>query len=200
MALPFLSGLGKKRRTRVVSVDLGSRVTKAVQLELRGEAWAMSRFTIQDAPISEKKLSPETLGEHLKAVLAALGTDIKSVTLSIGLDDALLRQVDLPQIPISEMRLVLRNNTKSYLQQDLPGHVYDCHIFPPKPSTERPEETTKGASVPKLKVLVAAAKQSLVGDFQSAFKSARLVGFNLFPGFVGGINAFEMAMPEIFFK
>ena len=120
MALPFLNGFGKKKRTRVVSVDLGTRVTKAVQLELRGEAWAMSCFTIQDAPISEKKISPEILGEHLRAVLAALGTDIKSVTLSVGLDDALVRQVDLPQIPISEMRLVLRNNTKTYLQQDLP--------------------------------------------------------------------------------
>ena len=198
MALPFLSGFAKRKRTRVVSVDLGTRVTKAVQLELRGEAWTMSRFTMQDAPISETKISPEMLGEHLKSVLAALGTEIKSVTLSVGLEDAVLRQVDLPQIPISEMRLVLRNNTKTYLQQDLPGHVYDCHIFPPKPSGENPEEPAKGTGVPKLKVLVAAARQALVGDFQSAMKSARLVGDHIVPGFVGGVNAFEMAQPEVF--
>jgi type IV pilus assembly protein PilM len=190
--------LGKKKRTRVVSVDLGARVTKAVQLELRGEVWTLSRYTIQDAPISDKKISPELLAEHLKSVMTALGTDSKTVTLSIGLADALVRQVDLPQIPISEMRLVLKNNTKTYLQQDLPGHIYDCHIFPPKPSAEKPEETVKAAGVPKLKVLVAAARQALVNDFQTALKAAGLAGDHIVPGFVGGVNAFEMALPEIF--
>jgi type IV pilus assembly protein PilM len=198
MALPFLNGLGKKKRTRVVSVDLGARVTKAVQLDLRGEVWTLSSYTIQDAPISDKKISPELLAEHLKSVMTALGTDSKTVTLSVGHADALVRQVDLPQIPISEMRLVLKNNTKSYLQQDLPGHVYDCHIFPPKPSSEKPEENAKAAGVPKLKVLVAAARQALVNDFQAGLRAAGLVGDHMVPGFVGGVNAFEMALPEIF--
>jgi type IV pilus assembly protein PilM len=198
MALPFLNGFGKKKRTRVVSVDLGTRVTKAVQLELRGDVWIMSRFAIQDAPISDKKIPPELLAEHLKSVMAALGTDAKTVTLSVGLDDALVRQVDLPQIPIPEMRLVLRNNTKTYLQQDLPGHVYDCHVFAPKPSADKPEESAKVAGVPKLRVLVTAARQTLVNDFQMALKAAGLVGDHIVPGFVGGVNAFEMMLPEIF--
>jgi type IV pilus assembly protein PilM len=199
MGLPFLNGLGKKKRSRIVSIDLGARVTKAVLLESRGEVWALSRYTIQDAPIFDKKISPELLAEHLKSVLKALGTDVKSVTLSIGLDDAVVKQVDLPQIPISEMRLVLKNNTKAYLQQDLPGHVYDCHIFPPKPATaDRPEETAKGVSAPKFKVLVTAARQTLINDFQAAFKAAGLVGDHIVPGFVGAVNTFEMAMPEIF--
>ena len=196
MALPFLNG--KKKKTRVVSVDLGARVTKAVQLELRGEVWTLTRFTLQDAPISEKKISPEILADHLKGVIKALGSDTKTVTLSVGLDDAIVRQVDLPQIPISEMRLVLRNNTKTYLQQELPGHVYDCHIFIPKPSADRPEEPVKTAGVPKLKVLVAAARQSMVNDYQAALKGAGLVGDHIVPGFVGLVNAFEMALPEIY--
>jgi type IV pilus assembly protein PilM len=199
MALPFLNGFGKKKQTRVVAVDLGARVTKAVQLELRGEVWALSRCVILDAPISDGKISPELMAEHLKNVLTALGTDIKTVTLSVGLDDAVVRQVDLPQIPVSEMRLVLKNNTKTYLQMDLPGHVYDCHIFPPRPMADKPEEeATKVAGVPKLKVLVAAARQPLVNDFQAAIKAAGLVGDHIVPGFVGTVNAFEMALPEIF--
>jgi type IV pilus assembly protein PilM len=198
MALPFLNGFGKKKKTRVVSVDLGARVTKAVQLELRGETWTLSRYAILDAPISDKKISPELLAEHLKGVMAALGSEIKTVSLSVGLDDAVMRQVDLPQIPISEMRLVLKNNTKAYLQQDLPGHVYDCHIFPPKPSVEKPEESAKVAGVPKLKVLVVAARQTLVSDYQAALKAAGLVGDHIVPGLIGGVNAFEMALPEIF--
>ncbi|MEI9865815.1 MAG: hypothetical protein WDN00_14920 [Limisphaerales bacterium] len=196
MGLPFLSGLGRKKRTRILSIDLGERITKAVLLEQRGEVLALSRAT--GCTDLRQKNFTEQLAEHLKAVLKALDVKDKSVTLSVGLDDALLRQVDLPQIPVEEMRLVLKNNTKAYLQQDLPGHVYDCHIFPPRPSGDKSEETSKSPSLPKLKVLVAAARQTLVNDFQTAFKSAGLVGDHIVPGFVGGVNAFEMAWPEIF--
>jgi type IV pilus assembly protein PilM len=201
MALPLLSGIGRKRRTQMVSVDLGSRTTKAVLLEQRGELWALTRYALLDAPIFDKKISPELLAEHLKAVMGALGVQYKCITLSVSLDDAVVRQVDLPQIPINEMRLVLKNNTKAYLQQDLPGHVFDCYIFPPKQALNgKPSETLKvaGAGASKLKVLVTAAKQQLVNDFQTAIREAGLVGDHIVPGFVGSVNAFELALPDIF--
>ena len=92
----------------------------------------------------------------------ALGGTTRFVTLAVGLDDAIVRQVELPQIPVGEMRLVLKNNTKGYLQQDLPNHVFDCHIFPPKTTTTpgKPAEPAKLTGVPKLKVLVTGAKQA----------------------------------------
>jgi type IV pilus assembly protein PilM len=199
MALPFLNGFGRKKRTQIVSVDLGTRITKAVLLEQRGEFWALSRYALLDAPIFEKNISPELLAEHLKSVVQALETQARFLTLSIGLDDAVVRQVDLPQIPVDEMRLILKNNSKAYLQQDLPGHVFDCHIFPPRPPTAtKPAETSKVAGMPKFKVMVTAARQQLVNDFQTAIKEAGLVGDHIIPGFVGAVNAFEMALPEIF--
>jgi type IV pilus assembly protein PilM len=198
MALPFLNGLTRKKRTQMISVDLGARTTKAVLLEQRGEVWALCRYALLDAPIFEKKISPELLAEHLKSVVEALGAEARHITLSVGLDDAVVRQVDLPQIPIDEMRLVLKNNTKAYLQQDLPGHVFDCYIFPPKAAAGKAGESAKVAVTPKLKVLVTAAKQQLVNDFQTAIKEAGLIADHVVPGFVGAVNAFEMAMPEIF--
>ena len=199
MALPFLSGIGRKKRTQMVSVDLGARTTKAVLLEQRGEVWALSRYALLDAPIFDKKISPELLAEHLKAVIEALGVQARFITLSVSLDDAVVRQVELPQIPVDEMRLVLKNNTKAYLQQDLPGHVFDCYIFPPKQALNgKPVETAKIAGASKLKVMVTAAKQQLVNDFQTAIREAGLVGDHIVPGFVGSVNAFEMALPEIF--
>ena len=113
----------------MIAVDLGARTTKAVLLEQRGGVIALCRYALLDAPISDKKISPELLAEHLRSVTEALGGEVKYVTLAIGLDDAVVRQVELPQIPVDEMRMVLKNNTKSYLQQDLPGHVFDCYIF-----------------------------------------------------------------------
>lgn len=197
MALPFSIGSTKKQRTQIISVDLGSRTTKAVFLKQQGETWALCRYAFLDAPIFDKKISPELLTEHLRAVVEALQTDAKHITLSVGLEDAVVRQVDLPNIPVDEMRMVLKNNTKGYLQQDLPGHVFDCHIFPPKP-TANGAEVPKSSGMAKAKVLVTGAKQQMVSDYQSAIKSAGLLADFMIPGLVGPINAFEMSLPEVF--
>lgn len=199
MALPFLNGFKRKKRTQIISIDLGARTTKAVFLEQRGEVWSLCRYALLDAPIFDKKISSELLAEHLKSVMEALETDAKYITLSVGLDDAVVRQVDLPNIPLEEMRMVLKNNTKGYLQQDLPGHVFDCYIFPPRPvSPGQLAETSKTAGFTKAKVLVTGAKQQLVSDYQAAIKSAGLVADYMVPGLIGPINAFEMSLPEVF--
>ena len=96
----------------MVAVDLGARTTKAVLLEKRGEVLALCRYAFLDAPIFEKKISSELLSEHLRNVVEALGAETKYVTLAVGLDDAIVRQVELPQIPMDEMRLVLKNRLR----------------------------------------------------------------------------------------
>jgi type IV pilus assembly protein PilM len=200
MELPFRGGASRKKRNQMMAVDLGTRTTKAVLLERRGEVLVLSRYALLDAPIYEKRYSAELLSDHLRSVAEALGNTTKFVTLAVSLDDAIVRQVELPQIPVDEMRLVLRNNTKGYLQQDLPNYVFDCHIFPPKTATEpgKAAESAKPVGLPKLKVLVTAAKQQLVDDFQMAVKDAGLTPDCIVPGIICPVNAFEMAMPEVF--
>ena len=193
--LPFLNGASKKKRTQMIAVDLGSRTTKAVLLEKRGEILALTRYALLDAPLFEKKISPEQLGEHLKAVAEALGNTTKFITISVGLDDAVVRQIELPQIPVDEMRQILKVNHKNYLQQDLPNHVFDCYVVPPRLN---PGEKETAAT--KFKVLAAAAKQQLVADFINAAALAGLTAESLVPGIIGPLNTFELALPEIFAK
>jgi len=109
-----------------------------------------------------------------------------------------IRLVELPQIPVEEMRLVLKNNTKGYLQQDLPNHVFDCHIFQPRQSADKTSETPKPGTIPKLKVLAVGARQRLIGDFYKAIKDAGLIGDYIVPGLVCPMNALELAQPEVF--
>jgi type IV pilus assembly protein PilM len=195
LPLPFLNK-GRKR-SQMISIDLGSRTTKAVLLERRGEVLALTRYALLDAPIFEKKISPEQLADHLRTVVEALGNPTKYITIAVGVDDAIVRQIELPQIPISEMRLVLKMNHKNYLQQDLPNHVFDCHIIPPRLNGA---DAAKISGVPKLKVLAAAAKQQLVTDFTQAASQAGLIADCLVPGLLGPINTFEQALPEIYEK
>ncbi len=202
LTLPFLNGGSRRKRAQMIAVDLGRRTTKAVLLERRGEILALTRYALLDAPLFEKKISPDQLSDHLRLVAQTLGNTTKFVTVALGLEDALVRQIEMPQIPVDEMRQLLKVNHKGFLQQDLPNHVFDCYIIPPRqfPQAKGAEAGRAGGSVPKFKVLAAAAKQQLVNDYMQAINQAGLTADFLLPGLIGPMNAFEQALPEIFTK
>jgi len=199
LSLPFLNGSSRKRRTQMMAIDMGGRTTKAALFEFRGQVLALTRYALLDAPPADKKLSPEQFAEHLKAVAEALGGTTKFVTVAVGLDDAIVRQIELPQIPLEEMRLILKMNHKNYLQQELPNHVFDCYIVPPRPLPPG-EKSATGAGTPKFKVVAAAMKQQLADDFMRAAQLAGLTAECMIPGLIGPMNTFEAALPEIYAK
>jgi type IV pilus assembly protein PilM len=111
-----------------------------------------------------------------------------------------VRPLEMPQIPPDEMRQVLKVSHKSYLQQELPNHVFDCFLVPPRPAANGEKNTPRPGGMSKLKVLAAAARQQLVDDFLRATHLAGLTADGLVPGLIGPINAFEQALPEIMAK
>ncbi|MBA4149856.1 MAG: pilus assembly protein PilM [Verrucomicrobia bacterium] len=193
--------LSKKRtkgRDQVIAIDLGSRTTKAVCLQRRGGGYVLTRFTIQDAPIYEKNLSPDLLAEHLKSIMQALDAKSKSVVLSLGVADSILRSAELPLMPVPEMRLMLKYNSKNYLQQELPDHVFDCSIIPPKAGSADTVKEAGARGAQKFKVWVGAARNRLISDLQAGTKTAGLVAEEVTLSVLGPINAFEVAEPEVF--
>lgn len=199
MALPFINS---KPRTpdQLLAIDLGGRTTKAVVLQRKEEGFLLSRYAVLDAPIYEKSLSVDLLSDHLKNVAQALDTKVKRASVAVGVGDSVVRHAEMPLMPVEDMRQILKNNTKSYLQQDLPGYVFDCHIVVARHPAKVPETTRGVSNIPKTKVLAAGAKKQLIDDLQSAIRSAGLVAQHIVPGLVGPINAFERAMPEPFSK
>lgn len=199
MPLPFLNSQTKKR-DQIIAVDLGSRSTKAVHLQRRGDIYTLLRYCVMDAPIYEKNLSVDLLAEHLKAVYQSMEAKTKFVSLSLSVTDSIVRHTELPQIPLADMRQILKNNSKNYLQQDLPGHTFDCYFVPTRTNGSANEGVKINASAQKLKVLVGGAKKQLADDVQSAVRQAGLVADQLIPGIVGPVNAFELAMPDLYAK
>ena len=196
MAWPIFNDSGKRRFPMLV-VDMGGRTTKSVLIEKRDEKLAVTRYAMLDAPIFDKKISSELLAGHLREIVQKMDARPKSVTLTVGLDDVMLKQIELPQIPIDDMRLVIKNNPKVYLQQELPNYAFDCHIFIPKASANA-EAISKTSIAPKLKVLVGGAKQEFLQTYQSAVGEAGFVMGQVVPGLVGPLNSFEASMPEAF--
>ncbi|MBI3849879.1 MAG: pilus assembly protein PilM [Verrucomicrobia bacterium] len=197
MALPFFSSRAKNRE-QIVAIDLGGRTTKAVHIQRKGDSFTLLRYALLDAPIYEKNLSAELLTEHLKSVSQALETNTKLVVLAIGVNESIVRHAEMPHLPVDDMRQILKINTKNYLQQELPGHVFDCHILPTREESKPPEGGKTAPGPAKLKVLVGGAKKQLIEDLQAAIKGANLVADQIVPGLIGPVNAFEMAMPEVF--
>ena len=181
MALPFFDR-GSKKRDQMVAIDLGGRTTKAVLLQRRNDGFVLNRYALLDAPIYEKTLSADLLSEHLKAVSAALEAKNKLVAVAVGVNESIVRHVEMPRMPADDMRLVLKNNTKNYLQQDLPNYMFDCFIIPPRAHTATAEAAKAAAGPQKQKVLVAGAKRQLVDDFVTATKNAGLVADHIVPG------------------
>jgi type IV pilus assembly protein PilM len=199
MALPFFPSGTRKKRDQMLAVDLGSRITKAVHLQRRGDTFALCGFALIDAPIFDKSLSVEMLTEHLKAVAQALDAKTKLVALTVGVNDALVRHVELPPMPADEMRSVLKLNSRVYLQQDLPNYVFDCDPGSMRVPAKG-EASKNAANGHKQKVLIAGSKKQLVDDFVAGAKVAGLMPDYIVPGVIAPVNAFERAMPEVFAK
>jgi type IV pilus assembly protein PilM len=151
-----------------------------------------------DAPVYEKNLPVELLTEHLQAVNLALGGKTKMLAFTLGVNDALVRSVEMPRLPVEDLRQVLKLSSRTYLQQDLSNHVFDCYpIF----SLQKPAGGEPAAGAPglqKQKVLVTAARQTLIADLLEGAREAGLSAEYIMPGLLGPVNAFEMAVPNAF--
>jgi type IV pilus assembly protein PilM len=187
-----------KKRTQVVAVDLGGRTTKAVQIVRKGSGFELANFACKETPVTDKGLSAEALAEHLKALLQAVSARSKHLTLVIGHNETLLRHAELPLIPITDARMMLKFNSKNYLQQDFPEHTFDLHLLPLVQADAIIDENTPKAPPTKGRYLVGGAKNTVLTHYTHAAKLAGLTLDMLVPAAIAPANAFEMAQPEVF--
>jgi type IV pilus assembly protein PilM len=195
MTIPFFNG--GKNRDQVFAVDLGSRTTKAVLLERRDNTFSLARFTVQDAPIYDKALPQGLLTEHLRAIMDSIQPKTRQVTLAIGAGDSVLRSTEMPLMPVTEMRQMLKLNSKTHLQQDLHDYIFDCYIVPPR--AQQQAEPAK-AGIAKYKVWVGGARRELLTTLESSVRAAGLTPSQITLSLLGPVNALEFSQPEAFNK
>jgi type IV pilus assembly protein PilM len=200
MGVPFISSHAR-RRDQVVAVDLGVRSTKAVHVQRRGDAFNLVNYALIDSPVFDKNSPADLLTDHLKNVVRALGSKTKQITLALSDSETVFRHVEVPLMPVADLRRMLKFNSKSYLQQELNDFVFDCQYVLPSAQAAKGGDGTKFvASAQKHKVAVGGVRRQLIEDVQAAFKAAGLVPDMVVPGVIGPVNAFEMAEPESFAK
>jgi type IV pilus assembly protein PilM len=183
----------RSQREEMVAVDLGSHTTKAVHLRRVGGNYQLLNYVLVDAPGKERALSRGVWAEHLRKVIRAVGATTRRVVLVVGTNSALLSQVDLPGASAADLRKMIKLSPRAYLQQDLPDHVFDCHV-----GSTAPEEPEIGGLRPRRKsrVLVASARRSLVEDLLDGARDAGLTVEGITLGQVAQANAFRKTNPE----
>jgi len=196
MSLPFFNTRAK-RRDEIIAIDLGGRHTKAVHVQSKGDRLSLVGYTIQDSPSEQSSFSVDVLAEHLKNVSRALGDGTKTVVISLGVGETVVRRTEMPAMPLDDMRQMLKFNSKNYLQQDLPDHVFDCSVIIARAADGSPD-TAKPVPGQKNKLIVGGAKQQLVEDVHAAIREAGLNAAQIVPGLIGPLNAFESSEPEVF--
>lgn len=196
MTVPFFSKEGRKR-DQLVAIDLGTRAIKAVYLQRRAEGFELAGYAFQELPPADKGAPPAPQADQLRAVGDKLGARTKYAVLAMSVADALVRWLELPLAPVSDLRMLLKFNSKTYLQQELPDHVFDCQILA---STNGAAGAPAAKGPPKCRALVTAARRQAVEELQAAAKSAGWTVHHILPGMIGPANAFESARPEVFSK
>jgi type IV pilus assembly protein PilM len=182
----------RKKRDQMLAVDLGARSTKAVLLQRRGNRFALASYAILDTPIFDKVISEEMLTEHLRTIAQTMQAKGKPLALTIGVEDAIVRHVEMPAMPPEDIRLILKNNSRVYLQQELTGYVFDSY------AGNNAQNGAAAKDAQKTKVLIAGAKNQIITNYMAAAKSAGFIPDHIVPSIIGPINAFELAMPEVF--
>ena len=141
---PFLAGTSRKKRTQIIAIDLGSRTSKAVLLERRGETFLLTRYALLDAPISDdgadgdsaahevadSRFEPQRVMEQtemsrqIQAAVAALPEKLRSVLILHDMEgmpyEEIAQVVGCPlgtvKSRLFNARLQLRQRLSSYLQ------------------------------------------------------------------------------------
>jgi type IV pilus assembly protein PilM len=202
MALPFLKNQSRSI-DQVVAFDLGGRQTKAVHVQGKGGRLTLLGYVVQDAPNHEKGFEAASLGAHLKEVFKAFGDRTRNTALAVGVPEAFVRHAELPPMSIPAMRQALTLNSKTYLQQDFPEHVFDCSIIFSKPIDPKRQPSPAPSSpsaAQKQKVLVGGTKRLVLEALKQACKAAGALPCQIGPGMIGPVNAFELAEPDLFAK
>jgi type IV pilus assembly protein PilM len=198
MGLSFRKS-GVRKRDQILAIDLGGRMTKAVQLQRKGDRLTLTNYAILDAASHDKAISPDVLAEHLKEIVRLLGVRAKHVSLALGVNDAVFKQTEVPLLAPADLRQMLKYNTKNYLQQDLQDYVFDCHYVlsgQPAPSADGTKSTVNASQ--KQKALIGGAKRQTIDDVSAAIRAAGLIPEEVVPGITGPVNAFELADPTAF--
>lgn len=153
---------------KVVGLDIGSSVVKAVQLKKVGRTYQLESFGLAEIyPGLDKRTATDRREAKIEAVRRALsdaGISAKFSISAVSGESIIVRYIQLPEMPENELMGAIRWEAEDYIPFPLDEVNLDWMIL-------GRSETGGGG---KIDVLLVAAKKELVGDHVSLLRGADL--------------------------
>ncbi len=178
-----------------LGVDIGRHTIKAVFLKRQGaNRLSLTQFAVQELP--QAPLDLESLISNLKAILAEMGLKgARACGICLSGSDSFVRTVEQQTMPPELLRMALRLNGISLLNQDCRDLVVDCdNLLPQKAGGETTDAGRKSMSP----YVVGGMPRAKVMMIHEACTKAKLPATKLQLGPVALFNAFESSNPETF--
>lgn len=188
----------------VIAIDVGLHSLKAVSVSGSGRSMSLSRAAmIPQAAMSQsiQQASEKAVSAQLKELVGQLKSGRGECHFVFNSPSAVLRYVETPYYPQSDLRASLKLNHQTYLRQNFENYTFDgACLFQDaenaKVKKERKTETDR--QFKKGKTLIAGIPSTEVMMFYMAAKRAGLQPQSLSLAPISVINGYESAFPESF--
>ena len=171
----------KKEEIRL-GVDVGTRKIKAVEMASGKEIKRLIGFAIADIdpPFSEEKAALA-----LKEVLSQLNPNTKEVRISLSAPHAMVRFISVPRMKEEDLKNSLKYEAEKYIPFNISEVGIDVSILEEKAEDEK-----------QMKVLLAAAKKTIINSRMDMMKKAGLSTYLIDIDSFSCLNAFTEAAIE----
>ncbi len=154
---------------RAVGLDIGTSGIRAAQVTARKGQLTLERFGQVALPPGAVRageiVDPAAVTLALKALWRAAGFSTKNVTLGVANAKVIVRQIDLPWLPPTELRKALAFQVQDFLPMDVNEAVLDFHPL---------AEVTDAEGGRTVQGLLVAASRRMVSDLLAAVRAAGL--------------------------
>ncbi len=189
----------------VVGIDLGNSSLKAVRLQKKGDQYAITRVAMlanSRNPQDQSLPTEQAVAAQIKEIAGLVKASGAEVHLTINSLNSTIRYVELPHMPLDEVRAALKLNSAAYLRQSFENYTFDICSLDAEGAVALTSKIkkVKGAPAPthgKSKALVAGISTAEVVLYFHAVRRAGIKPSSLQLAPVSLINAFETAYPQI---
>ena len=195
------------KATNIVGIDLGNSSFKAVRLQKKGAQYVfvgaalLPTGSTSPTPVVPTEQSLAAQIKELASKVKAAGADVHFVTNSLN---STVRYVELPSIPLDEVRSAIKLNSATYLRQSFENYIFDVFALDPTVKdafSVKKQKKEKGAPAPpsgKIKSMIGGVSSPEITLYFHAARRAGIKPQSLQLSPIALMNAFEAAYPDIF--
>ncbi len=156
-------------RRSVVGLDIGTSGVRAAELTLGRHGTTLERFGQVALPLGAVRdgevVDPDAVATALRQLWEQAKFGSRKVVVGVANQKVVVRQVDLPWLPMAELRTSLPYQVQDYIPMPVEHAILDLHPL---------EEFTAESGARMLRALLVAASREMVGSAVEAVTKAGL--------------------------